>query len=170
MVNTIDKPGYCTVQFGSIVNKSPLVIGISTSGAAPVLAQHVRSLLEASLPSDIHSLAQHAARIRARVNGRLGTSLERRKYWSAFFGKAFGFRTRGPAANGSYVIKTCDIEDLMLRDLRVLQSANTVYIAAGANADIAKLARREVVRLKVDIGNGQNELGLVCCNSVVICN
>ena len=43
LVNIIDKTAYCTFQFGSIVNKSPLVIGISTTGAAPVLAQPVGS-------------------------------------------------------------------------------------------------------------------------------
>src|SRR5690349_2531573 len=35
-VNVIDKPAFCDFSFGSIVNRSPLVIGISTDGAAPV--------------------------------------------------------------------------------------------------------------------------------------
>ena len=38
-VNVIDRPAYCTFQFGAVVNRSPLVIGISTDGAAPVFGQ-----------------------------------------------------------------------------------------------------------------------------------
>ena len=34
LANVIDKPAFCDFQFGSIVNRSPLVIGISTDGAA----------------------------------------------------------------------------------------------------------------------------------------
>src|SRR5215831_2908764 len=33
-VNVIDKPAFCDFAFGAIVNRSPLVIGISTDGAA----------------------------------------------------------------------------------------------------------------------------------------
>jgi hypothetical protein len=49
-VNVIDKPAFCQFQFGSIVNRSPLVIGISTDGAAPILGQAVRRRIEAILP------------------------------------------------------------------------------------------------------------------------
>src|SRR4051794_32266858 len=49
-VNVIDKPAYCDFAFGSIVNRSPLVIGISTDGAAPVFGQAIRARLEALIP------------------------------------------------------------------------------------------------------------------------
>src|SRR5581483_1776606 len=45
-VNVIDKPAYCDFAFGAIVNRSPLVIGISTDGAAPVFGQAIRAKLE----------------------------------------------------------------------------------------------------------------------------
>ena len=38
-VNVIDKPAFCDFAFGAIVNRSPLVIGISTDGAAPALVR-----------------------------------------------------------------------------------------------------------------------------------
>ncbi|HEU4358696.1 MAG TPA: bifunctional precorrin-2 dehydrogenase/sirohydrochlorin ferrochelatase, partial [Xanthobacteraceae bacterium] len=50
-VNVIDKPAFCDFAFGAIVNRSPLVIGISTDGAAPVFAQAIRAKIEALLPS-----------------------------------------------------------------------------------------------------------------------
>ena len=49
-VNVIDKPAFCDFSFGSIVNRSPLVVGISTDGAAPVFAQAIRAKIEALLP------------------------------------------------------------------------------------------------------------------------
>ena len=49
-VNVIDKPAFCDFSFGSIVNRSPLVIGISTDGAAPVFGQAIRAKLEALIP------------------------------------------------------------------------------------------------------------------------
>src|SRR5437588_9654478 len=41
-VNVIDKPAFCDFSFGAIVNRSPLVIGIPTHGAAPVFGQAIR--------------------------------------------------------------------------------------------------------------------------------
>src|SRR6185437_11154600 len=64
-VNVIDKPAFCDFAFGSIVNRSPLVIGISTDGAAPVFAQAIRAKLEALLPQGFALWAKAAARWRS---------------------------------------------------------------------------------------------------------
>ena len=64
-VNVIDKPPYCDFAFGAIVNRSPLVIGISTDGAAPVFAQAIRAKLEALLPKGFAQWARAAARWRS---------------------------------------------------------------------------------------------------------
>ena len=68
-VNVIDKPAFCDFSFGAIVNRSPLVIGISTDGAAPVFAQAIRAKLEALLPKGFADWAAAAARWRACVEG-----------------------------------------------------------------------------------------------------
>src|SRR5580698_9251788 len=49
-VNVIDRPAFCDFAFGAIVNRSPLVIGISTDGAAPVFGQAIRAKIEALIP------------------------------------------------------------------------------------------------------------------------
>lgn len=169
LVNIIDKPAYCTFQFGSIVNKSPLVIGISTSGAAPVLAQHVRGLMEATLPADIQSLAQRAARVRTRVNERLGASGSRRNYWNAFFGKAFGFRsTSKDQSSLLHVIKAYELEDLTLGDLRALQCADRIYFKPDANRQVLQFGRREATRIQIQ-DTGQIDGGVHCeFNSVLV--
>jgi len=147
LINIIDKPEFCQFQFGSIVNKSPLVIGISTSGAAPVLAQNVRSLLEAVLPADIQARAKRAASIRARVCARLATPALRRSYWQAFFGRIFGFEGEQRGCDGPpHVIRALHVDDLTLRDVRALQSANHIYLGEQMDPLILNFARREAQR------------------------
>lgn len=169
LVNVIDKPAYCTFQFGSIVNRSPLVIGISTSGAAPVLAQHVRSLLEATLPADIQSLVNRAARIRTRVNETIGASNKRRNYWSAFFGKAFGFRTKPKSELAQpYLIKIVGIDDLTLRDIRAMQTADKIYFHADCNLQILQFGRREAQRIEIAMGAEFPQFSDLNCNIVLL--
>ena len=150
MVNVVDQPTYCTFQFGSIINKSPLVIGISTSGAGPVLAQYVRNLVEAMLPVGIQDRVRRAAAIRSRVNERLVTAGLRRDYWKAFFGRSFGFRTREDRdGTPAYVIKATSVEDLALRDIRHMQSADRIYFYSGADNAILSYGRREALRIEI---------------------
>src|SRR5438552_13986301 len=63
-VNVIDKPTFCDFAFGAIVNRSPLVIGVSTDGAAPVFGQAIRAKLEALIPFGFSRWAEAARRWR----------------------------------------------------------------------------------------------------------
>jgi siroheme synthase-like protein len=144
IVNVIDKPHYCDIQFGAIVNHSPVVIGISTGGAAPVLAQLVRSMIETALPQGLQALAKKAQSLRHKINARLHTSEARRRYWSAFFERLQG---GAAAANaGPYYIRASDVQQLTVCDLAQLRNADHLYVYPGANEKIAQLARREAQR------------------------
>ncbi len=72
----IDKPDYCDFSFGAIVNRSPLVVAISTDGAAPVFAQAIRSRIEAMLPAGFARWAD-AARQLARRGEAIGSLVQR---------------------------------------------------------------------------------------------
>ena len=150
LVNIVDQPAHCQFQFGSIVNKSPLVIGISTGGAAPVLAQFVRTLIEAALPGSLQPLAQKASVLRARVNARLDGADQRRRYWNAFFARALGKKANQRDVRSSgYVITASEVADLTLRDLEMLRRANHIQFRLGANPAIVALARREASRQEI---------------------
>src|SRR3954452_17471765 len=83
-VNVIDKPALCDFSFGSIVNRSPLVIGISTDGAAPVFAQAIRAKIEALIPRGFADWAAAARRWRDAVKASGLPFAGRRRFWQLF--------------------------------------------------------------------------------------
>ena len=84
-VNAVDAPKLCTVIFPAIVDRSPLVIAISSGGDAPVLARLVRAKLESWIPATYGQLAQLAQRFRARVKARFADIQARRIFWEEVF-------------------------------------------------------------------------------------
>ena len=60
LVNVVDQPTFCDFQFGTIVNRSPVVVGISTDGAAPILGQAIRRRIEAILPASLGAWGEAA--------------------------------------------------------------------------------------------------------------
>ena len=97
-VNVIDKPAFCDFSFGAIVNRSPLVIGISTDGAAPVFAQAIRAKLEALLPQGFAALGRRPPRRwRAALKASGLSFAGRRKFWQLFTAHAVANPDRAPA-------------------------------------------------------------------------
>ncbi len=148
-VNVIDKPAYCDFSFGAIVNRSPLVIGISTDGAAPVFAQAIRAKLEALLPIGFANWAAAASRWRAAVKESGLPFAGRRKFWHLFTAHAVANPQSEPgngdfarfiaevkglgvaAEHGSVTLVGAgpgDTELLTLRAVRALQSADVIFL------------------------------------------
>src|SRR4029079_14913308 len=89
-VNVIDKPAFCDFAFGAIVNRSPLVIGISTDGAAPAFGQAIRSKLEGLIPRGFSAWAEAARRWRSTLQASGLSFDERRHFWRTFAAFAMG--------------------------------------------------------------------------------
>ncbi|TJZ62670.1 precorrin-2 dehydrogenase/sirohydrochlorin ferrochelatase family protein, partial [Chitiniphilus eburneus] len=82
LVNVVDDPARCRFITPSIVDRSPLMIAISSGGNAPVLARLIRARIEAWLPHGYGALAQLAGRLRDRVKARFGhDDRARRRFW-----------------------------------------------------------------------------------------
>ncbi|MEM6666243.1 MAG: siroheme synthase CysG [Pseudomonadota bacterium] len=164
-VNVIDKPAFCQFQFGSIVNRSPVVIGISTHGAAPILGQAIRRRIETLLPLSFQGWAQLGARIRGRVLEQFPMGAPRRAFWERFVDHAFSgnpapddgdalFDAPETAATGTGRVTLVgagpgDAEYLTLKAVRALQSADVILFDDLVSDEVLELARREAKRMMV---------------------
>ena len=83
-VNIIDQTDLCDFTFGTIVNRAPVVIAISTDGGAPMLGQSIRARIESVLPLGLSEWAKAALRWRPQVKRRLAEFADRRRFWQGF--------------------------------------------------------------------------------------
>ncbi len=84
-VNAVDAPHLCTVIFPAIVDRSPLVIAVSSGSHAPVLARLTRARIETLFPHTYGKLAQLAKRFRQQVKAAFPGINQRRVFWENVF-------------------------------------------------------------------------------------
>jgi uroporphyrin-III C-methyltransferase / precorrin-2 dehydrogenase / sirohydrochlorin ferrochelatase len=80
-VNVVDAPDLCTFTMGSIIDRSPVVIAVSSEGKAPVLARYIRTKIETMLPASYGRIAAIAGEFREQVKTKFTTSQARRRFW-----------------------------------------------------------------------------------------
>lgn len=171
VVNVVDRPAFCDFQFGSIVNRSPLVVGISTDGAAPVFGQALRARIETLAPEGFAAWARAAQEWRKEIAARDLPFRARRKFWEAFAALAFERPDVAPtqadlqnllasvsekavaaARRGRVVLIGAgpgDPELLTLKAIRALQSADVVLYDDLVSPGVLDFARREAEKLDV---------------------
>ncbi|MDO1584194.1 siroheme synthase CysG [Rhizobium oryzicola] len=188
-VNVIDKPAFCQFQFGSIVNRSPVVIAISTDGAAPILAQAIRRRIETLLPPALKAWAGIAQSIREAVNERLKPGTERRTFWERFVDRVFReVPAEGVAeqliADAEHIMQPetapmvgrvtlvgagpGDAELLTLKAVRALQAADVILFDDLVSGDVLELARREAKRMLVGKRGGRESCKQEDINATMI--
>ncbi len=84
-VNVVDSPELCSFVMPSIVDRSPIVIAISSAGKAPVLARLIRAKLESTIPHAYGKLAQLAGDFRGQVKAKFNNIEDRRYFWERVF-------------------------------------------------------------------------------------
>ncbi|QVL46625.1 MAG: uroporphyrinogen-III C-methyltransferase [Methylophilaceae bacterium] len=80
-VNVVDAPALCTFTMGSIIDRSPIVIAVTSEGNAPVLARYVRAKIETMLPAAYGRIAEIAGEFREQVKAKFTTTQARRIFW-----------------------------------------------------------------------------------------
>ncbi len=95
-VNIVDKPDFCDFSFGTLVNRSPLIVAISTDGAAPVFGQAIRTRIETLLPETLKAWARAAKDWRPAVQARELPFALRRAFWELFTARAMSESGRLP--------------------------------------------------------------------------
>jgi uroporphyrin-III C-methyltransferase / precorrin-2 dehydrogenase / sirohydrochlorin ferrochelatase len=84
-VNVVDAPALCTFTMPSIVDRSPVVIAVSSNGSAPVLARMIRTKIETMVPASYGRLANLAREFRETVKSKFSTMQSRRIFWEKVF-------------------------------------------------------------------------------------
>jgi len=129
-VNVVDAPALCTFTTAAIVDRSPIVIAISSSNASPVLARLIRTRIETMIPSTYGRLAALAADFRDRVKQRFSTTQQRRIFWEDVL--------QGPIAeqvlSGQEPAARLALEKLLEHELP-MQSKGEVYLVGGGPGD-----------------------------------
>ena len=169
-VNVVDAPARCSVIFPAIVDRSPLVVAVSSGGDAPVLARLIRAKLETWIPSTYGELAGLAARFRQQVKHLYPNVQQRRAFWEEVFqGPIADRQLAGQGAEAERLLQAKvdgepphapgevylvgagpgDPDLLTFRALRLMQQADVVLYDRLVAPTILDLCRRDAERIYV---------------------
>jgi len=113
LVNVVDNPNLCSFVMPSMIDRDPIQIAISTGGASPVLARHIRSKLESLIPSAYGELAKLVDSYRSNVKKAFVNVDLRRRFWESVL--------EGPVAEFALSGRMDDAENLLEQ---LIQSAD----------------------------------------------
>ncbi|MFJ1300993.1 siroheme synthase CysG [Pseudomonadota bacterium AL_CKDN230030165-1A_HGKHYDSX7] len=168
--NVVDDAALSTFQVPSIVDRSPLIVAISSSGVAPVLARRLRERLESLFDHTLGPLAALAERYRARIRSQRPDLGQRRRFydWLLDGPVAQSLRQQQPeqaeqllcdaleqpqeARQGSVVLVGAGPGDpglLTLKALRALNEADVILHDRLVSDAVLSLSRRDAERITV---------------------
>ncbi|MET1729048.1 siroheme synthase CysG [Yersinia enterocolitica] len=188
LANVVDDQPRCSFIFPSIVDRSPLVVAISSAGQAPVLARILREKLEALLPSSLGDMAAVAGRWRGRVKQHIASMGERRRFWeNAFSGRFASLISRGQLAQAEEELQLSlagqnrnqgevalvgagpgDPGLLTLRGLQVIQQADVVLYDHLVSPEVLDLVRRDAQRICVGKRAGSHSIAQEETNKLLV--
>ncbi|MDE3738547.1 siroheme synthase CysG [Metapseudomonas resinovorans] len=169
-VNVVDAPKLCSVIFPAIVDRSPLIVAVSSAGDAPVLARLIRAKIETWIPAAYGQLAGLAKKFRNQVKTLLPDVQQRRVFWEEVFQgpvaermlagqgaeaeRLLAERVAGgaPKALGEVYLVGAgpgDPDLLTFRALRLMQQADVVLYDRLVAPAIIELCRRDAERIYV---------------------
>lgn len=110
-VNTVDHIDLCSFIMPAFVDRSPMMIAVSSGGASPVLARLVRAKIEALLPEKLGAFAAIAQAFRQQVMQRLPAAARRRFWEDALDGRPADRAFAGDLEGASHLLQSqIDIE------------------------------------------------------------
>lgn len=192
-VNVVDDRELSRFIVPAIIDRSPVVVAVGSSGDAPVLTRRLRERLESFLPPRLGALARLAGQWRAKVKARLDSASARRQFWERFVDgtvaadvlagreppdsaaieqrmeETLASATREPA--GEVVLVGAGPGDpglLTLRALRALQNADVVLYDRLVSTEVLDLARRDAERVYVGKAAGQTHIAQDDINALLV--
>ncbi len=162
-VNTVDDQDKCEFIFPSIIDRSPILVAISSGGSAPVLVRRLREKLETLLPQHLGPLARLVGKFRRKVQDKLDNFAERRQFYERVFNSkvvsllqteqpeaaetelADMLAGHQPSQGEVFVVGAGpgDPELLTLKALQCMQQADVIVYDYLVSAPILALVRRD---------------------------
>ncbi|WP_049216749.1 siroheme synthase CysG [Proteus mirabilis] len=168
--NVVDSPKQASFIMPSVIDRSPIMVAISSGGKAPVLARILREKMEQWLPNSLGALAQLAGKLREQVKQRFSTMGARRYFWERFFadkalqaeidaGRDNGIQQRistllaeNNQPQGSVVLVGAGPGDaglMTIKGLQQCQQADVVVYDRLVSDEVMHLVRRDAERIYV---------------------
>ncbi len=172
LVNVADCPELCDFILPSILDRSPIVVAVSSGGKSPILARQLRARLETLIPPAYGKLADLVGRYRNAVQQKLPKLSMRRRFWeSVLQGKVADHVLAGRDQQGDDSLqalleqtKTADLQKgevylvgagpgdpelLTFKALRLMQQADIVFYDRLVSKEVLALVRREAEQVYV---------------------
>ncbi len=133
-VCVLGDPDASTFVVPVVIDRSPMVIAISSGGASPVLTRLLRMRLEALIPAGFGRLAAFAAAFRERVRQRITDYGQRRKFWEEVLSGAIAERV----FSGQESAARAELEEALASTQTEAQPRGQVYLvgAGPGNPDL----------------------------------
>ncbi len=168
-VNVVDNPDLCTFIIPSIVDRTPVLIAVSSSGQSPVLARQLRAQLETIIPNAYARLATIAGKLRSTVKQHFSHPEKRRIFWEKALQGPFAemILSGKDKAAQDYLLKSLQNEKdaapqgevylvgagpgnpdlLTFRALRLMQQADVVVYDRLVSPPILNMVRRDATHI-----------------------
>jgi uroporphyrin-III C-methyltransferase/precorrin-2 dehydrogenase/sirohydrochlorin ferrochelatase len=170
-VNVVDDPDLCSFILPAIVDRSPMMIAISSGGQSPVLARILRSKIESSIPAAYGRLGKLVGQFRDKVKARFSNIDERRTFWeevlqgpaaelvfsgqeeqaAQYLADQIARPRQGQGVGEVYLVGAGpgDPDLLTFKALRLMQKADVVLYDRLVAPEIVDLTRRDAERIYV---------------------
>jgi len=165
-VNVVDDLELSTFIMPAVIDRSPLLIAVSSSGVSPVLARKIREKIEWLLPSNLGGLLKKLSKLRPLAKKKFSRMIDKKRFSEWFVEKAIDgkleeksdvesyiqdFSEYGERKGKVYLVGAGpgDAELLTVKALKLLQKADVVLFDALVSSDILAQVRKDATLVNV---------------------
>lgn len=174
LTNVVDQPELCTYITPAIIDRSPMIIALSSSGSSPILIRMLREQIEKTLPQAYGKLADFSHKFRDHVKARVKGLRNRRSFWENTLRGPIGQAVLNgnqqqaeqqliasikqeiaPPSGEIIFIHTKDgnPDYLTLNAHRAMQFADAVFYDEDVNVELIEYVRRDAEKFLQSIGS-----------------
>ena len=189
-VNVVDQPKLCSFIMPSIVDRSPVVVAISSSGRSPILTRKIKELNESLISNREGQLAELLGTYRGKVREKFPGFTERLKFWESLLeselselvysgnenvaSKLIEDRLRQPdqaeASGEVYLVGAGpgDPDLLTLRALRLMHKADVVLYDRLVSEEIMSKLRPDAEKIHVGKASANHPVKQETINEMLV--